>query len=488
MPESKFKYFVLLASMRTGSNLFEQSINQFKGYRCYGELFNPNFIGHLDQESDLKISLQDRERDPLKLIEKMIINTKDQCPGFRLFPGHDRRILDHVLRDQDCAKIILTRNLLDTYISYEIAQKTDQWKLTDFRFRKEVKIHFDLIAFKKYAYEITSSIKEYREILQETGQTAFYISFEDLGRLDVFNGLSHHLGSDERLDVLKDPLKRQNPQVLKEKVENYDEMINQIRSVNFLNVDIPEFFEPERHVAAKKLIFCDNPPLLFQPVTEYGKQIFKNWLQAHSDRLCGHVMVSPNQKQVFDWLQTTPGHVVFTFLAHPVERVFYAFNTHIFHTGDKCFPWIRKTLVEHYNLQLPSPEPSEVLDENYLDIIGYGLNDYRRDLKKFTRFLIGNLKGQTRARIDHAWASQTAILEGYTKITHPDYVLRGKTYKTLLETIETQLELPHIPAEAIELGKTIFDLADIYDEELERLTAKAYQRDYVNFGFNPWRI
>ena len=34
--------------------------------------------------------------------------------------------------------------------------------------------------------------------------------------------------------------------------------------------------------------------------------------------------------------------------------------------------------------------------------------------------------------------------------------------------------------------ETPFNLAEIYDREIERTTKAAYQRDYMLFGFGPW--
>jgi hypothetical protein len=34
---------------------------------------------------------------------------------------------------------------------------------------------------------------------------------------------------------------------------------------------------------------------------------------------------------------------------------------------------------------------------------------------------------------------------------------------------------------------TPYGLEKIYDSQLEALAAKAYQRDYVKFGFDAWR-
>jgi len=63
---------------------------------------------------------------------------------------------------------------------------------------------------------------------------------------------------------------------LSEKVNNYKEMMEQVRSINFLDTGLPEFHEPERHAAAKNFIAGDKVPLLFLPISDYGKSILMN--------------------------------------------------------------------------------------------------------------------------------------------------------------------------------------------------------------------
>jgi hypothetical protein len=36
-----FKYFVIFAEMRTGSNFLQSHLNKFPDLHCFGELFNP---------------------------------------------------------------------------------------------------------------------------------------------------------------------------------------------------------------------------------------------------------------------------------------------------------------------------------------------------------------------------------------------------------------------------------------------------------------
>ncbi len=487
MSKNRFKYFVLLANMRTGSNLFEQNINLFDSFSCNGELFNPHFVGYPNQNSYCGMDVKDRDQDPNKLIRKMVSQSNEELPGFRLFSDHDARVLNYVLEDQTCAKIVLTRNPLDSYISHAIAKKTDQWRLTDLHKRKTAKADFDIVGFKAYVNNLSEFSKKTRTKLQVSGQSAFQLSFTDLGKLDVFNGLSNFLGSEEKLEGLKEKIKRQNPESLSVKVNNYAEMIEQVRSINFLDNGLPEFHEPERHAAAKNFILGDTIPFLFLPIGGVGRVELENWMRSHLVDKKGSILAGMKQKQVYEWLKQHQPRIAISYLAHPVERVHLAFNQHIFQTGEKGFPWIRKILVEQYNVKLPDQGLCETINKGALDSIGYDVENYRQAIKKFTKFLNGNLKGQTRARIDQSWASQTAILDGYTKIVHPDHLLRANTYESAIRTIEDQLGLSHISVGEIAQEDAAFELAEIYDEELEQLVRKAYVRDYMGFGFKGWR-
>ena len=123
-----FTSFVVLAEMRTGSNFLETNLNALEGVTCHGEAFNPHFIGYPNSTEILGISQQGREDDPHQLLAA--IRDDADLGGFRYFHDHDPRILDTILDDPQVAKIILTRNPLDSYVSWKIAQATGQWKLT----------------------------------------------------------------------------------------------------------------------------------------------------------------------------------------------------------------------------------------------------------------------------------------------------------------------------------------------------------------------
>ena len=179
--------------MRTGSNLLESKLNMFVDLQSVGEAFNPNFIGTPKTRKVMEVSLLDRAQNPIPLLEK-IKQPSQTIHGFRYFHDHDPRVLLPCLLDLRCAKIILTRNPVESYISWKIARQTGQWKLQNINRRKEnQKIAFDAKEFSEYLTEIQNFNLYLNARLQTTGQTAFQLNYEDLQNQDVINGTAQFL-------------------------------------------------------------------------------------------------------------------------------------------------------------------------------------------------------------------------------------------------------------------------------------------------------
>lgn len=479
---SDFKYFVLLANMRTGSNLFEQNIGLYDGFACHGELFNPHFIGYPDTEEAFGVTLPERELKPQKLINRMVSRAGTEFPGFRLFSDHDPRVLDHVLHDRSCAKIVLTRNPLDSFVSHAIARETDQWKLTDVSKRKTAKITFDLTAFRSYLNQIQQYLTDIRHGLQHSGQAAFYIGYEDLNRAEVFNGLVRFLGGTQERRELSAKIVRQNPEGLRDKVENHDQMIEQVRQIDLLATEAVPVLEPVRNPGSKNFVAGSRVPVLFMPMERGGHGHVARWLAAHEG---GALTDDMNRKQLAGWLDRHPVRRSFTVVAHPLARAYRAFHDHIFEAGPGLFPWIRATLENHYGVTLPPKESCAAPDRPLLERSGYGVAEHGRAFAGFLRFLKGNLQGQTRVRIDQSWASQNAILQGYCRLTFPDLILREDTLAAELSRMERDLGLPPMPLPEDGFAPC-FTLAEILTPQMEQLAREAYARDYQMFGFSDW--
>jgi LPS sulfotransferase NodH len=474
MPD--FDYFVVLAEMRTGSNLLETNINAFDGFECHGEAFNPAFIGYPNRTEIKGVTQAMREGDPARLIDTIKTGSAGMG-GFRLFHNHDARALNICLGDPRCAKIILTRNPADSYVSWKIAQETGQWKLTNVKRRKNAKATFDAEEFERHITNLQAFQILVQNSLQRSGQTAFYISYEDLNDLDVINGLATFLGSEERLEELDSSLKIQNPQALSEKVANFDDMAAALSGLDRFNLTRTPEFEPRRGPAVPAHMIAHTARLLYMPVKSGPEAEVEAWLAALDNVSPASLRTKMNQKEVRQWMRQAIGHRSFTILRHPVARAHAAFCQRILHPGSGSLGEIRRVLRNFHKLPIPGGGPDDSYDRraHYLAFTA------------FLEFLRANLRGQTSVRVDANWATQSATLQGMAQFTLPDMIIREDDMQMQLGALANQIGRPGATAAQLAPPDTPYALEEIYDDEIETRVADIYQRDYIMFGWDRWR-
>lgn len=460
--ERNFDSFVLLAEMRTGSNFLEANLNAMPGVACYGEAYNPHFIGKLNQNEAFGLTLAQREAEPTKLLKRM----RDHSPGlsgFRYFHDHDPRVLPVVLADPRCAKVILTRNPVDSYVSWKIAQATGQWKLTQAKRLKTAKAHFDPAEFTAHLTQLQAFQLRLMHGLQTSGQTAFYVDYDDINDTAVLNGLARFLGVEGELSSPDSTLKKQNPEDISEKVENFDEMAAALSRLDRFNLARTPNFEPRRAPAIPS--FLAAGAALYMPMRGGPEVEVTQWLAG-----LGPISGDFNQKSLRHWLRKNRNHRSFTVLRHPVARAHTGFCSHIL-TG--ALSHIREGLIKSYKLNLP--EVGETLS----------LDEHREAFLGFLRFLKLNVAGQTGLRIDPRFASQTAVLQGFAQFQGPDLVLREDSLPMGLGFLAAEMGVacPPIPSLPDPSGDL---LSQIYDPEIEAAARDAYGRDYTGYGFADW--
>ncbi|MGH1411976.1 MAG: nodulation protein NodH [Pelagimonas sp.] len=472
----RFDCFVVFAEMRTGSNFLEANLNTFEGISCYGEAFNPHFIGYPNSEDILGISQKERDVDPLRLLDQIRTANPDEIGGFRYFHEHDPRILDTVLSDPKIAKVVLTRNPVDSYVSWKIAQATGQWKLTNVKSRKDAKAQFDADEFEQHLADLQGFQVDIMNSLQRSAQTAFYVAYEDLQDVEIMNGLARWLGATSQLDGLNTHLKRQNPQPVSEKVTNFEDMEQSLSRLDRFNLTRTPTFEPRRGPVVPSYIGGAKTPLLYMPIRSGPEASVRKWL-------CDLDGVDENaldknfkQNTLRGWKRQRPGHRSFTVIRHPLARAHEAFCSKILTTEKGSFAGIRKTLRRAHNLPIPEGEPGD----------DYTLEAHRTAFTAYLAWVKANLAGQTGVRVDGHWASQAQCLQGMADFTLPDMIIR-----------EDEMSL-YLPALAMQVGhaapiepqpypnKAPFSLTQIYDDQIESLARDAYARDYVMFGFDNW--
>jgi len=460
--------------MRTGSNFLEASLNEFADLTCYGEAYNPHFVGHHNKDDLFGVDKAQREIAPLTLIERMKENT-DGLPGFRFFNDHDPRVMAHVLADPSCAKIILTRNPLDSYVSLKIAAQTGQWKLSDMKQRRSAKVTFDAAEFESHLEAKKAFQLDILHGLQTSGQTAFYIAYEDIGDVDVLNGMARFIGSQDQIDSTPKSVKKQNPSDLEDKVTNYKEMVEALASVDHFALSSTPNFEPRRGPGVPGFYLAAEAPLLFMPVAAAPKRSVLDWMAGVDGVGRDDLHTKLSQKSLRQWKRANPGHRAFTVLRHPLARAHDTFCRFVVPKKDNNYADARRIMRNKYGVSVP----------NNGDLSDYTKTEHRAAFGHFLKFLKGNLAGQTSIRIDAAWATQSAILEGAAKVALPDLVLREDDLTEELAHLSAQLGLTDVEIDP-EPEAGPFALADIYDAELEKLCQQAYRKDYISFGFAAW--
>jgi len=486
MKQFPFRYYVLLADMRTGSNLFEDVISQFDDFVCLGELFNPKFVGGPKAPSMPDLTVEARDADPVAIIEQAIDKYPDQLMGFRHFSNHDPLITKHCLNDPTCAKIVLTRNPMDSFVSLQIAQQTSQWQLRNLHVRKDARVTFDIDTFQKYLEAQRVNRQSIKEAIQETGQTAFHIAYEDMARVETFNGVAKFLGSDQQLTDVQSKTKRQNPDGLREKLTNYDEMREQVRRLNIFESDIEAYVEPAKTRGSVAVHAGRTIPIMYLPIRQGPNDPTVQWMQSlEADG--NQPQTKMSEAEVQNWLGAHSDRSVLTVLEHPVERAYRAFNRRIvFLPSDKSI-WLRRILREQFGLDFPSWGDGVKPQAQHLEHHSYTSALHKENFLKFLGFLKGNLSGQTVTPVFSEWSHQYSQVESYQRFTVPNFIVRPQDKDTMFSTIQKLHGLKAKRPLLKVLEKELVPLNTIYCDKIEQATRDAYHQDYVKFGFHDWK-
>lgn len=462
-----FDYFVVLAEMRTGSNLLESNLNAYDGVTCHGELFNPGFINRPGTDSYAGVSFARREQDPWSLLNAIRAGG-GRMTGFRLFHDHDPRIWRHVLDDTACAKIVLTRNPLDSYVSRKIAAATGQWRLGDVRNRRDARVRFDADEFEQHLSQSQLTQIAILRGLQTSGQTAFYVNYDDLNDVDVMNGMVRWLGVPARIDDLPRAIKKQNPEPLIDKLENPDDLAAGLARVDRWDLGRTPNFEVRRGPLLAAAHGGVRAPLLFLPLRGAPEASVIDWLARLDGVRATDLPRDFDAPRLAQWRRTHPGFRSFTVLRHPLMRAHETFCRKVL-TGE--FAAVREHMARLFDCRLPAAGDPLPLD------------DHRAAFKAFLRFVRASLSGQTGLAPWPMWATQAANLDGYAQVLVPDLVLREESLGETLDWLARQVGLTPAARWSAPPDSAPHGLQTVIDDEIAALVNEAYRRDFEQFGF-----
>jgi len=449
-----FRSFVIFAGMRTGSNLLESTLNAIRRVTCFGEAFNPYMMGWPDKSELKGITMEAREADPLRLLDAIF--SAPNLNGFRYFHDHDPRVLAPILADRRCAKIVLTRNPLDSYVSTRLAWETNQWKLNETETPIPARITFDEAEFRETLEANMAFLGHVQHALQTSGQAAFWLNYDDLRDPKVLTGLLHWLGRTDLEEVLpaSDQVP-QNPREMAEKVGNMAEMEAGLARIDPFQMHRLPNFEPRRGPAVPGFLTAEaGRGLVFMPVQGGPTVTIAAWL-----RSLGKVQGELTQNGMRQWKRARPGHRSFTVLRHPLHRAHDAFRAML--AGNAAQ---RRLLAEVHRVPVPLDDPDSVAEDPGV-------------FAAFLDFLRRNLNAQTTQPTHSGWASQSEVVAGFARFAPPDALLREDRLEEEMAALAAAVGITAAPPQR-EAAPAFLD-----DPALRRAARATYQRDYVTFGF-----
>lgn len=227
--------FVIVGMMRSGSNYLERSLNSLPGVRCHGELFNPKFIGLAADLGGEYLGFKrqhpaGRHADPVGMLQALIDACDRPALGFRLFLDHDGQATSEALYHPAVRKVLLTRNYLESFVSLQIARETDVWLSTrKARPGEQHRVHVDPDELIQFTLRQSCYYNDVLSLLNQTGQDAIQIDYDELKDVAALNRVLAFIGVPDRFEAVHDPIERQNPGYLRDKIINYQPLVDALR-------------------------------------------------------------------------------------------------------------------------------------------------------------------------------------------------------------------------------------------------------------------
>lgn len=282
----------------------------------------------------------------------------------------------------------------------------------------------------------------------------------------MLNGIAAYLGVEGRLKSLVFRFKKQNPEPIRDKVANPEEMEAALAKADWFGLRHTPNFEPRRGAVVPQYLACQQAGLLFMPIKGGPEARVAEWMAQY-----GAVLKSFDRKALRKWKTAHPGQRSFTVLRHPLARAYAAWCDLL---ERDWMPELRPYLRRVHRFELP--EKGKGFDT---------VEAHRAGFLVFLEFIRYLLDGRTELRTPPQIATLGAAIAGFAEVQSPDMLIRETQLEAGLRHLTEVADLPFRPLpEAVE--PLPYALSELYDEEIETAARAAYWRDYVGFGFGPW--
>lgn len=487
-------YFAIFGSMRTGSNLLERTLGLLPDVVAEGELFNPSFIGRPKIKTRDGWTCSMREGDPVGFLETIRAANAGKLTGLRIFDGHDRRAMAHMLADPGCARIVLTRDPIESWVSLAIARETDQWILRDPMRRVTTRVRFDPEAFEAYRDRLARHYRWLETEMAEAGTGALHIDYQELHDPEVMARVAEHIGSAHYPERTA-PIHRQNPEPMSAKVVNYAEMID------WLGEERPEWRAPERPpVSSADLLIGRHAPLALVPLPGAGMRSAAALMHRIEATRYGAPSEAPARLverafagEVFRsglggeaLAEAMAGRAVFTFIRHPLARLHTAFLHDVFGPGWQQNP-VRRELVARIG---PLPSLFMLSRDRSPDLAKSGFPPAREAeaLAAYLDIAEGAMAGNGPFEMRTLWLSQVRLIGHWLEIVPQLEPGRYEAFEDFVARLTARIGVDPLPPGQIHAMRMQSQIAQLpalraITPELEERVGAAYAEDYAELGY-----
>jgi LPS sulfotransferase NodH len=169
------------------------------------------------------------------------VTPQETWVGFKIFPRHDRCILEKTLSDTQVRKIILRRDMVESFISLCQAEQSKVWMIstndgdaeTEKRQRASQPVAFDASRFLKYKKTVDTFHKHVHQRLAQGRHAVMKLEYEDLLTSDTSTRISAFLGVPAPPSITPSALAKINSLPILQRVTNPSEMIRFLHKYGF---------------------------------------------------------------------------------------------------------------------------------------------------------------------------------------------------------------------------------------------------------------
>jgi len=230
----KHRCFVMIGMMRSGSNLLERYLDRLADVRCHGELFNQVFVGFSHEASGrpagyAREDVAARNADEEGFIAKVDQACDRRIVGLRLFLDHSPHMTARLLHDPGVAKVVLSRNLLEAYISLETARETGVWLTTESAKAPPKPVKVEINKLVTFALRQSLYYNDVQTVLHETGQRYLQVDYNEIKDLAKLNEIARFIGSEHQFGAVSEPIRKQNPGSLEERILDFPKLLEELK-------------------------------------------------------------------------------------------------------------------------------------------------------------------------------------------------------------------------------------------------------------------